>query len=166
MVHEFYTASNKTQFWISSNDGIKKANEWLVVLDSARNYGIDTESEKITQVRASILNKKENCTLQNDEIDQQITGLVLNFIKELKEGKVHFNFDEVTFSRDSVYVNMLLNSKTSVTAQKKVTRLICKDHEYEVLEKFLNDSITVTDTLKYQLVIKQGRQYRAAKTTA
>ena len=34
-----------------------------------------------------------------------------------------------------------------------VARLDCKDHDYLVLKKFLNDSITAKDTLKYKKVI-------------
>ena len=33
-----------------------------------------------------------------------------------------------------------------------VSRLDCKDHEYQVLKNFLNDSITATDTLRYKTI--------------
>jgi murein L,D-transpeptidase YcbB/YkuD len=161
MAQQFYAQNHQNSFWFSSKKSIKKAQEWLVELESANRYGIVSEKMQIAQISTSLLNENKISISVRDEADQQLTRLVLNFIKELQEGQVaHFDYDEVTTTRDSVYVNLLFDAKPSETAQKMVARLDCKNADYLVLRKFLNDSITPIDTLKYKSVIKAMNYHR------
>ncbi|KAF0238684.1 MAG: ErfK/YbiS/YcfS/YnhG family [Prolixibacteraceae bacterium] len=150
MVHDFY-ANNSNQFWFASNKNMKKANEWLDVLDSANKFGLISDKVQIEQARTALENNKTGIELK-EATDQQITGLVLNFIKQLQEGNVHFDFDEVRIPRDSVYASQLLNSKHSESVSDMIARLDCKDPDYLVCKKFLNDSLTVNDTLKFKTI--------------
>jgi murein L,D-transpeptidase YcbB/YkuD len=152
MVQNFYTNNDSNQFWFSSNKNRIRANEWLNVLDSANNLGLVSDKIQIEQARMALGNNNINNELK-EATDQQITGLVLNFIKDLQEGHVHFDFDEVRIPRDSVYTNQLLNSKHSESVSEMINRLDCKDPDYLVYKKFLNDSITVNDTLKSKTIL-------------
>jgi len=147
MVKNFYANNDDNLFWFSSNHNIKRANEWLDILDSTNNFGLVSDKVQIEQARMALENNRINNELK-EATDQQITGLVLNFIKELQEGHVHFDFDEVRIPRDSVYANQLLNSKRSESVSEMIDRLDCKDADYLVYKKFLKDSLTSDDTLK------------------
>ncbi len=153
MVQNFYASNDDNQFWFSSNKNIKRANEWLDVLDSAHNFGLVSDKIQIEQARMALEanNKKDTALLE--ATDQQITGLVLNFMKEIQEGIVHFDFDEVHIPRDSVYASQLLNSKHSESVTDMITRLECKDPAYVIYKKFLNDSITSDNTTKYKKIV-------------
>ena len=159
MVQNFYANNDSSQFWFSSKKNMKKANEWLDAIDSTNSLGLVSDNKKIEQARLALKENNKNDNELIEATDQQITGLVLHFIKDLQEGKVHFDFDEVHIPRDSVYASQLLNSKRSESVSKMITRLDCKDPDYEVLKKFLNDSITVNDTLKSKS-IKLAMNYR------
>src|SRR5680860_1658088 len=39
MVQDFYAHNDSNQFWFSSNEKIKRANEWLDAIDSTNNFG-------------------------------------------------------------------------------------------------------------------------------
>ena len=47
-----------------------------------------------------------------------------------------------------------MNSKDKVPVSKIVSKLECQDHDYQVLKKFLKDSITDKNTLKYKSVVQ------------
>jgi murein L,D-transpeptidase YcbB/YkuD len=160
MAQQFYELNHQNSFWFASKKSTTKAKEWLVELESANKYGIVSEKTQIDFIRTALLNKNKITSSVRNGADQQLTALVLNFIKELQEGKVHFDYDEVTVARDSVYVNLLLNANPSETAKKMIARLDCKNTDYQVLRKFLNDSITQADTLKYKSVIKAMNYHR------
>jgi murein L,D-transpeptidase YcbB/YkuD len=85
--------------------------------------------------------------------------LVLNFIKNLQEGSIHFDFDEVHIPRDSVYASQLLNSKRSESVLEMINRLDCKDDDYVAYKKFLKDSLTTTDLFKSK-TIRLAMNYR------
>ena len=118
-------------FWFSSNKNKIRANEWLDVLDS-NNFGLISDKIQIDQARLALGNNQIDKELK-ESTDQQITGLVLNFMKDLQEGHVHFDFDEVRIPRDSVYASQLLNSKRSESASEMIARLDCKDSDYVVI---------------------------------
>lgn len=80
-------------------------------------------------------------------------------MKDLQEGLVHFDFDEVRIPRDSVYANQLLNSKRRESVSEMITKLDCKDPDYLVYKKFLNDSLSSIDTLKSK-TIQLAMNYR------
>lgn len=152
MVQNFYASNDSNQFWFSSNKNRIRANEWLDILDSTNNFGLVSDKIQIDQARMALGNNQIDNELK-EATDQLITGLVLNFMKDLQEGIIHFDFDEVRIPRDSVYANQLLNSKSNESVSEMITRLDCKDHDYVVYRKFLNDSITVNDTLKSNTIL-------------
>lgn len=153
MVQNFYANNDSNQFWFSSNNNMKRANEWLDFIDSTNNFGLVSDKVQIERARMALGNSNEIGIELKDTTEQLITGLVLNFIKGLQEGQVHFDFDEVRIPRDSVYANQLLNSKRSESVAEMIARLECKDPDYLVYKKFLNDSITTNDTLKSKAIL-------------
>lgn len=159
MVKNFYASNNDNQFWFSSNKKIKKANEWLDAIDSSNKYGFISDKIQIEQIRVALSGKNKTDIVIKEAADQQLTGLVLNFIKELQEGSVHFDFDGVSTPRDSVYAAQLLDSKRSESVSDMIARLECKDPDYVVYKQFMNDSITPNDTLKYK-TIQLAMNYR------
>ncbi|MBN2807120.1 MAG: L,D-transpeptidase family protein [Prolixibacteraceae bacterium] len=154
MVQDFYTLNHQFVYWFSTKKSRKKAHAWLLELKASELYGIASNDSLLKQITSSLENHKELSSVLRDEADQQLTGLVLNFIKELQEGKVHFDYDEIWYSNDSVYVNQLLKSKPGESAQKMTARFDCKDPGYQLLKEFLNDSITPLDTLQYYSVVR------------
>lgn len=166
MAQQFYTLNHQNNYWFSSKRQIEKANEWLDELELAHRYGIAAEKEQIENIRASLLNKNEISISVRDEDDQNLTGMVLNFIKELQEGQVHFDYDEVSVSRDSVYANLLLQTKPSKPVQQLASELDCKNPDYQLLKRFLNDSITIDDTIKYKSVVKAMNYLRYLSVNA
>lgn len=153
MVKNFYAINSDNQFWFSSNKNIKTANEWLDAIELASNFGLVSDKNQIEQIREALSEKNKTDIVIKEAADQQLTGLVLNFIKELQEGSVHFDFDGVSIPRDSVYASQLLNSNPSESVSNLIARLECKDPDYMVYKKFLNDSLTANDTLKYKTVL-------------
>lgn len=153
MVKNFYALYQQPLFWFSSDENIKRATEWLLLIESADPYGVISGKIESEQIRVAILSKSTLEDARKEQIDRQITGLVLNYIKELQEGNIRLDYDEVNVQRDSVYIDQLLKSSKTEMVQQTVRRLECRDHEFMVLQKFLKDSITVKDTLKYKKII-------------
>lgn len=158
MIQNFYANNDNNPFWFSSKKNLKRANEWLNALDSTNNFGLVSDKKQIEQIRMVLVNSQIDNELK-EATDQQLTGLVLNFLKDLQEGHIHFDFDEVRIPRDSVYVSQLINLKHSESVSEMITRLDCKDYDYMVYRKFLNDSLTVNDTLKSN-TIRLAMNYR------
>jgi len=153
MVQNFYAGNDDNQFWFSSNKNIKTANEWLDAIESQNNFGLVSDKNQIEQIRVALSGKNKTDIVIKEAADQQLTGLVLNFIKALQEGIVEFDYDEVSAPRDSVYVAQLLNSDPGESVSAMIARLECKDPDYIVYKQFLNDSITPNDTLKYKTIL-------------
>ena len=129
MVKNFYANNNDNQFWFSSNKNIKTANEWLDAIDSANIYGYVSDKIQIEQIRVAITGKNKTDIGIKEAADQQLTGLVLNFMKELQEGSVIFDYDGVSAPRDSVYIAQL-NSNPGESVSNLIARLECKDPDY------------------------------------
>jgi murein L,D-transpeptidase YcbB/YkuD len=87
-------------------------------------------------------------SIYKEQRDRQITGIVLNFIKNLQEGSIIYDFDAIRTPRDSVYIKQLLSSKPQESVTEMVERLDCKDQEYLVLKNYLQDSKALIDSLK------------------
>jgi murein L,D-transpeptidase YcbB/YkuD len=153
MVEKFYAINHEPLYWFSSEKNIRRATEWLTMIESADKLGLVSNKLQSDQIRVALLSNNTIDNTYKEQRDKQITGWVLNFIKELQQGNIKFDFDEVSVSRDSVYINQLLNSNPRESVSKIVEQLGCKDHDYMVLEKYLNDSITAKDTLKYKKIV-------------
>ena len=153
MVQAFYTINQDPLYWFSTRKDIKRATEWLTEMESANKYGMVADKLQIEQLRAVLNNRKIKDNILKEKTDKQITGLILNFIKTLQEGSVSFEYDEVSAPRDSVYIYQLRNDRYKGPVSKIISQLDCKDHEYVILKKYLNDSITAKDTLKYKTVL-------------
>ena len=153
MVQKFYLLINQPLYWFSSDKNIKRANEWLMMIESAKNLGLGLSKTQSDQIHIALLSNNTLDNVYKEQRDRQITGIVLNFIKELQEGNIRFDYDEVHALRDSVYINQLLNSKPRESVSKIVSRLDCKVNDYLVLKKYLNDSVASKDTLKYKKVV-------------
>jgi len=155
MVQKFYSLHQKPLFWFSSDKNISKATEWLTMIESADHLGIITDKFQSEQVRVALLSNKTLDNIYKEQRDRQITGWVLNFIKELQEGNIRFDYDEVTIPRDSVYINQLLRIKPEESVSQIVARIDCQDHVYNLLKKYLNDSILINqvDSIKLKKVI-------------
>lgn len=153
MVQKFYAINNEQLYWFSSRKDMKRAAEWLTAVESANSFGLSSNKLQVNQIRAALSNRNEIDNTLIEKTDKQLTGLVLNFIKEIQEGVVHFKYDEVSASRDSVYIYQLRNFRFKDPVSEIVSGLDCKDHDYLVLKKYLKDSVKVTDSLKYKKVV-------------
>lgn len=152
IVQNFYLQTHQQLFWFSSEENQKKATDWLLMIETSGYLGIVSDQLQSDQIRVALLSNNSLDDIHKEQRDRQITGLVLNFIKVLQEGNIKFDYDEVSLLRDTVYINQLRNSKPQESVSEMVSRLDCKDHEYQVLKNFLNDSIKTIDTLKYKKI--------------
>jgi hypothetical protein len=153
MAKKFYDLYQKPLFWLSSAENSLRATEWLRIIEGTDPFGAISGKIESEQIRVALLSTSTLDDAHKEQIDRKITGLVLNFIRELQEGNIRLDYDEVSVSRDSVYIDQLLKSSNTELVQQTVLRLECRDHEFMVLQKFLKDSITPTDTLKYKEVV-------------
>lgn len=153
IVKKFYEINKQQLYWFSSVENIKRANDWLTVIESADNFGLVTNKLLINQIRTTFFKMDTIDRIYIEKTDMKITAMVLNYIKYMQQGNLTFDYDEVSIPRDSVYINQLLYSKDKGPVSEIVSWLDCKDPDYVVLKKYLNDSITVKDTLKYKAVV-------------
>lgn len=153
LVQTFYSINQEPLYWFSSRKDTKRATEWLTEIESAGQYGLVSDKLQIEELRSVLRNRKTKDNILKEKTDKQITVLVLNFIKDLQEGNVHFDYDEVSAPRDSVYIYQLMNSRYKGPVSEIVARLDCKDPDYVVYKKYLNDSITAKDVLKYKTIL-------------
>jgi len=153
MVKNFYDLYHQPLFWFSSDVNLKRATDWLLMMDTADHLGIRISQHQTDQIRAALLGNQTLDDKYKEQRDRQITGLILNFIKELQEGNIKLDYDEVHVSRDSIYVDQLLKSSTTELVQQTVLRLECRDHDFLVLKTFLNDSIAKMDSLKFKKIV-------------
>ena len=152
MVQKFY-AINQPLYWLSSATNIERAKEWFNAIDSAARLGIVSDKLRADQIRTALLGKTTVDVNIKHQQDKQITGVVLTFIKNLQEGSVKFDYDQVNICRDSIYIRQLLTSQPVEPVSQIVSRLECKDREYVILKEFLKDSIKQKDSLKYRKVV-------------
>ena len=164
ILQKFYAVNQSPLYWFSSDQNRSKATEWLTMIQSARNLGIIPDKLQSDQIHVALLSNNSLNNQSKELRDRQITGFVLSFIKQLQEGNIKFDYDEVNISRDSIYIYQLLHSKPGESVSQIVSRLDCKDPEYLVLKAFLNDSVTSRDTLKHEKIViaMNYRRYFAA----
>jgi L,D-transpeptidase YcbB len=159
MVQEFYVVKEQKIFWFSSNRNIKCANEWLTLIELSNVYPTVSKKLQIDKIRTALNHKNMIDSSYKRSLDRQLTGLVLHYIKDKQQGTIHFDYDEISNPRDSVYVNQLLmiDSKRHISSFN--SEIECTDPAYVFLEKYLKDSISIHDTLKYK-AIELAMNYR------
>ncbi len=153
MVKSFYTAQKDSLYWFKSKESLNKATDWLLMIESSETFGVLIDKTHSDDVRAALLSNKTIHEKYKAERDKQITGAVLIFIKLLQEGTVHFDYDVVSVPRDSIYVNQLMGTKLIEPVSQIVSKLECKDHDYLIMKKYLNDSIATMDSIKHKKLI-------------
>ena len=152
IVQKFYRMNQEKLYWFSTPEKIERAKEWLNIIESGNSLGIVPNKHLINQLRTALDEYKTPLkSISTMKSDWQISAMVLNFIKTLQQGNIHFEYDEINVSRDSVYVNQLL--EMNMTVAKIVSKLDCVDADYLVLKKYLQDSLTTNDTFKLKTVI-------------
>ena len=154
LMQKFYAIYQQPLFWLSSRNDTRRANEWLTAIESAKNSGLVSNKLMTGRIRTAMLAKNIRNKTSKAAADRQITSLVLSFIKELQTYSVRFDYDEVNTPKpDSVYIYQLLNSKGMGYVSKIVSDLDCQDHDYQILKKFIRDSIPDKSSLKYKSAI-------------
>ena len=164
MIQKFYSTWHEPLFWLSSGKNIKMAKEWLKVIETDDHSGFVSNKLQIEKIRGVLSNKNKMDNFLKEKTDRQITSMVLNFIKYQQQGNVSFEYDEVNVPRDSVYIFQLIFSKNKGSVSKVVSTLTCKDTDYLVLKKFMHDSITDKNSLKYKSILL-AMNYRKYLTT-
>ena len=153
IVQKFYIMNNQPLAWFDSGKDSRRATEWLNELELGEQYGILSNKEEIAMMRIALSDRKKLDPLVKEERDKKLTSMILSFIKELKEGNVHFDYDEINVPKDSANIYRLMDSKSEGKISKLVADMDCKDQEYLVLKNFLNDSLKYDRYFKYKTVV-------------
>lgn len=154
MIQRFYATWHEPLFWFSSRKDMKRATEWLNAIESAGNSDFVSDKLQNEKIRAALaLNYKKMDNFLKEKTDKQLTGLVLNFIKHNQKSNILFEYDEVNAPQDSVYIFQLMFSKNKGAVSKLLSTFDCKDPDYLVLKKFMQDSITDKNSVKYKTVL-------------
>lgn len=155
IVQNFYAVNQTPLYWLSTRKDTKRATEWITAIEDAKESDIVSRKLMTGQIRTAMLQKNMRNKISKEKTDKQITGLVLNFLKELHKVNVHFDYDEVSApTPDSVYIHQLINSKDKGPVSQIVSKLDCQDHDYQILKKFLKDSVPDRNSLKYKSVVQ------------
>jgi murein L,D-transpeptidase YcbB/YkuD len=154
MVQAFYALHPLPLYWFSTKKDTKRANEWLTAIESAKESGLVSRDLMTGKIRTAMLGKNVRSKSAKANTDHQITALVLNFLKELQEVHAPFEYDEVSKPQpDSVYIHQLISSKGQGSVSKIVSQLDCQNPDYQVLKKFLTDSVPDKNSLKYKSIV-------------
>ena len=159
MVQEYYVVKQQKNVWFSSNKNLKCANEWLTLIELSDVYPTILNKSQIDKIRTALNHKNMIDSSYKMTIDRQLTGLVLHYIKDKQQGTVHFDYDEISNPRDSVYINQLLTIDSKRQISSFNSEIECTDPAYVFLGKYLKDSISIYDTLKYK-AIELAMNYR------
>jgi hypothetical protein len=155
MVQKFYTINSEPLYWLSTRKDTKRAIEWLTAIETAKESDIVSRNLMTGKIRTAMLGKNTRDKTLKEKTDKQITGLILNFLKELQAVNVHFDYDEVSVTTpDSVYIHQLMNSKDKGPVSEIISKFDSQDQDYLILKKFLKDSIADKNTLKYKSVVQ------------
>lgn len=159
MIQKFYDVNNQNFYWFSSKKNIKRAGEWLTVIESNKSIGLKIDVVQMNNFRSSLQLSTMTDSVHFMKMDKQITALILEYLKVLQQGNSHFDFDQLSNNRDSVYMYQLIQSNSREKVSKIVLRFECDDSEYLVLKTFLHDSVSIADTSKYKSIL-QAMNYR------
>ncbi|MFZ4400334.1 MAG: L,D-transpeptidase family protein [Bacteroidales bacterium] len=153
LMQKFYSINHQQLYWLSSGKNIKRAFDWLTIIRLYEKLGLPSNEIEINQIRSEFYEKYSIDSVFVAQTDRKITTIILSFIKGIQEGIVTFDYDEISISKDSLYISQLMNSKRKRSISKLVSQLECKDPDFLVFKKYLNDSISDKDTLKYKTIL-------------
>jgi len=164
MVQNFYALIGNDTYWLTSDKNIRKAKRWLHAVESAGGYLPIKDKRLFDETERQLTNWKKADKSKKESTDRQITSIILNFLKDLQEGDVDFDYDEINVPGDSRYLDQLLHPRRGESISKMISRLDCNDKEYLVLKKFLHDSLKSGDDFKTKTVLlaMNYRRYIAA----
>ncbi len=141
MVQKFYALIGNDTYWLSSARNVRKAKRWLHAVESAGSYLPIQDKILFDETEKQLNRWKETDISKNEITDRKITSVILNFLKDLQEGDVDFDYDEINIPGDSIYIDQLRHPRRGESISKMIARLDCNDKEYLVLKKFLLDSL-------------------------
>jgi len=153
MSQKFYVKNNQQVYWFTSIERVLKMSEWLIVIDSSEDFNENAKHLITNQIRVDLFSEQMKDSSFGKNLDIRITCLVLNYLKNLQAGNIQFDYDEISPNRDSLYTNQLFYSPKTESVSSLLNRLACKDSEYLFLKKYLKDSLSINDTLKYNSVL-------------
>lgn len=153
LVETFYAIHHEPLYWFSSRKDTKRAAEWLTAIEADKSLGRVPDKQQLDQIRAELSTQKTKNNIRKEKTDKQITALVLNYIRGLQGGAACFEYNEVSTRHNSDYAYQLRNSRNKGAVSKIISRLDCRDHDFLVLKKYLNDSVKQTDSLKYKKIV-------------
>jgi len=153
IVQKFYAINHQQLYWLSSDKNMRRAFEWLTAIETTDHSGLGSIKQQIDQIRTAFYSHLTIDSAFVAQTDRQVTSMVLNYIKDLQQGNITFDYDRISSPLDTVYIYQLMNSKKRGSVSKIVSKFDCKDHDYLVLKKYLKDSIKEKDTLKYKIIL-------------
>lgn len=159
---KFYAEARKPLFWFppeetvySSGIGLNGAYQWLAAIESADSFGIMVNKEQLSRIRSAVLSKTPIDPIAKAKTDTLLTDVVLHFLKNLQQGSSRFDDDEISVNHDSLYISQLLSFKpiSLNSVSNLIAMLDCKDHDYILYKKFMNDSIAAADSIKHKTIV-------------
>ncbi|MCX6231241.1 MAG: L,D-transpeptidase family protein [Bacteroidetes bacterium] len=153
IVQKFYTFTHQKLYWLSNGRNLKRAYDWLSIIEKTENTGLNSNKADIDVIRNTFIHSISIDSLLMAQTDRQITSIILNYIKCCQQGNVSFDYDEVNHNNDTIFISQLLNFRKRANISKIIKKLECKDHDYLILKKFLNDSISSKDSVKYNTLL-------------
>lgn len=153
IIQRFYAVNHQKLYWVSSSANIGKAFQWMSIIESSGNLGFNSNKLKLYEIYKAYNSINRIDSVFFNETDYQITAMVLNYLKVLQQGNIKFDYDEINQINDSVYIYQLLGFKKRWSVSKIVSKLECKDADYLIFKKYLKDSLSINDTLKYKSIL-------------
>lgn len=151
---KFYTINKNNLYWLADNKRIAKVAEWMSVIDSVNRENFIYNKIKTDKIRLRMPLFSQLDSSKRRLLDMEITTDVLIFLKEFQQGYIILDYDEVSVSRDSIYMNQLLKINKKKYVSRGLSLLSCEDADFLTLKKYLNDSVNKADTLRYKMVTR------------
>ena len=95
IVQKFYAVHRDSMYWLSSDERAARASEWLTEIRLAEREGFAITSDSINRLLTALSDRLELDPALKAKTDQNITALILDFIKFLQQGNIVFDFDEI-----------------------------------------------------------------------
>jgi murein L,D-transpeptidase YcbB/YkuD len=149
----YYMPESPGLYWLYTPAQIGKARDWLALIEHADTFGLRPSAYHATALADSLSRLARMDSSARKQLDWSITGAVLLFMKHLHQGNIRLHYDEVLQNHDSLYSRMLLASETVESVSTIAAVMDCKDHDYLVMKRYFNDSVTRSDTVRYKSLV-------------